>query len=671
MTTHNCKSNQNNLSNDSSQKIVNYVPVERPFFDKDQEIQFPNLNMKDLYLKKEEIHKILYDKEKVISIRRIPDIKMEDLFYLTLLINENLVLINYVYPLEYIKIINNYLKDEKQIIIKIVYCKIIFVLIRNYKDIKEEEEKEELNKIQKDAENIIKDLEEKYNDIIKDIKKKPIDKFYSEIINFIIEYKIDKAENISKIFQDLDLERIDLPEKMIEEITKKLKDNYKLKNIKNLLDNNIVNYYYALLKYVYKNTLFLQIPFFLESRNIIKDFLNSKNKNILQGLSSLDDSYKNKIKFITKKLADIEIFDENRNNNKAKKNNTFDDDYNKKDNSNLSYDNKNDNNMSLLNILNDNNWNFNDNRKTNINITEKKGENSFLNSFNLSIQNKYIEKSENISYLNIGEKSVIKSSQEFPKEDEGPNKIEKIEDYNVFITLKAKFNKNDGFQNDFKYIEIKRVNQKFQISRTNGYKIMMGVIAFIKEDFNENEFPKIAGKIIERLNDNNYDKEECKTILEISTMNNIISLEEYKLFAGKIMYGKENIIFDDENDNNATNNRKNGIFIAFNSNKKIYYFPFKNNLEINYICPIYNVPLNYKKDKKSETNLFLTVGFEEGKQKTRLFRMDININKKFKIVGKDVPLDIIEKIRSIRQLENGEIVISFKNKINLYSRPNL
>ena len=105
-----------------------------------QEIQIisniDNLNyIKFFYFNKFKTHKILYDNEELITINYKNDINSEFYlyFYLSLLIEEDNIVVNYKYSYKLIININEIQKREKdKIIKKTILAKIIIDLISNY-----------------------------------------------------------------------------------------------------------------------------------------------------------------------------------------------------------------------------------------------------------------------------------------------------------------------------------------------------------------------------------------------------------------------------------------------------------------------------------------------------------------------------------------------------------
>ena len=167
--------------------------------------------------------------------------------------------------------------------------KIIIDLIYNYKRLDEctEEDKEELEKIKTDNNEIIKKNLNIFNNIglnlnEKDINNNKIDKLYLiDIINVLITER--NFENFENLIKDLELEKITIRKTMFEEIKKilnKNEDYYKISNINHLFDEKKINFYYILLKYILKNSLYIyHITLLSESAKKIKSLILTHKKN--------------------------------------------------------------------------------------------------------------------------------------------------------------------------------------------------------------------------------------------------------------------------------------------------------------------------------------------------------------------------------------------------------
>ena len=280
---------------------------------------------KFIYFNKMKIHQILYESEELIKINENV-IKLKELFYLSLLINENSNIINYIYSLQYIIIINNYQKNNNNIILKnILFAKIIIELIFNYRQADDYEENneieiEKLNKIEKDNKmiiadniNILQQLDINLNE--KDFYSIKIDEMYMVIITSIIKNnKFDNSEYIDNIFEQLELEYINITKTMFEQLLMELNMNnvyineYMITTVGDLTNIKKINFYYFLLKYVLKDPFYIyNIPFFLRTKIIFLNILKN-NTNDLLTLKIGDELLNSKIEFIFKSILDSEYY---------------------------------------------------------------------------------------------------------------------------------------------------------------------------------------------------------------------------------------------------------------------------------------------------------------------------------------------------------------------------
>lgn len=191
-----------------------------------------------------------------------------------------------------------------------------------------------------------------------------------------------------------------------------------------------------------------------------------------------------------------------------------------------------------------------------------------------------------------------------------------------------------------------------------GYEINKEIIAFIENKYEKEKINKIYKHII---NNKRY-----KKIFEISSLENIISLQTKKEAENLIYICPVKIIFD----SHKIEFGKNGLFaFSQNLNNSLY---ITNDFEINNICPIAYVR-NYS---LYETNYFFVAGFKKGKQLVSLYRIINNDNQVTINFNSDIPLDIKEKIIGkiidIKQFrKTGRLLISCSNKYYYYSPPDL
>ena len=257
--------------------------------------------MKFLYFNRKQINTITYNEEEVIQINSkiIKNIYI-DYFYLTLLIEDNIDIVNYKYTLEFIKEINELIKgNNNDYLRELMMSKIILVLIRNYKgtdeyDENNESEIDELKKLNlvniESNINKLKDL----NLNKEAIQNKKIEEIYIGIIMNLIETnKIDDINYTNNIMKQLDLENINITKAMYDGLKRVLKsdNNYMKKyiifNKKDLYNDDIINFYYILFKYILKKPIYIyQIQFLNEIRKtiltIIKNDIGKDNNEKLE-----------------------------------------------------------------------------------------------------------------------------------------------------------------------------------------------------------------------------------------------------------------------------------------------------------------------------------------------------------------------------------------------------
>ena len=267
------------------------------------------------YFLRNKVHDISYKKDEIIKVNE-KNINLSSYFYLALLINENNDFIDYEFSLTFIENINELRKKiENDTYKKKLLSKIIISLIYNYKgnnEYNKEKEKELLDNIENENNEIIKD-DKLYK------KEKKIDEIYSDIIiNLIKENKIDDYENTYNIINQLDLENINITKTMFDELSEALNINedyikkYIIKEIKDLDNDTIINFYYILFKYILKNSIYIyHIPFLSEIRkNVLKFFKQDTSLNNLLKLYKKisDKNNKEKIEYIIKKITDTDYY---------------------------------------------------------------------------------------------------------------------------------------------------------------------------------------------------------------------------------------------------------------------------------------------------------------------------------------------------------------------------
>ena len=244
-----------------------------------------------LYLNRFKAHKILYDNEKIIEIKNENVDSFTFYIYLSLLIEEDIIIVNYSYSANFIYKLNreqSKLKNEK--IKKIIIAQIIKDLIIKYENNDDAEKNIEIEinldnimnfnkKIIKDNINEFKLFKLTENDIL----SKNIDEIYSLIIKYLIENKkLINSDFTLNIFTQIDINSIYLTTAMFDTLSiilDKEKEYLKeciIKDYDDLFNNKIINFYFLLFRYVIKDDYYIyQIPFLLEQRNKIKTLIKA------------------------------------------------------------------------------------------------------------------------------------------------------------------------------------------------------------------------------------------------------------------------------------------------------------------------------------------------------------------------------------------------------------
>ena len=266
--------------------------------------KYPNESKKLFNFAKKIIHKLFYANDFVFELEKNDlyqknqknyEIDLSELFYLELLIKDEPEIINYKYNIDYINEINNKLfnNSKEEDLRDLIGAKIIIDLINNYQnDDNNESEEENGDKLQ--------DLKEKNKDIIKkildqndiaknleyennkkytydDILEKNVEEIYVDIISLLI--KNNYFSDFSKtknLLEELNFKSIILTKVMVEKIIEILDENNKYLanyeiNEKNQFNEENINFYFLLIKYILKNSFFIyNIPFLKQNcSNII------------------------------------------------------------------------------------------------------------------------------------------------------------------------------------------------------------------------------------------------------------------------------------------------------------------------------------------------------------------------------------------------------------------
>jgi len=307
----------------SSQEILYFLyfnmnNIERALYNIDSIIYFDFDDESNNFFLKINEEKIEIEKKNEIDL----------LFYISLLIKYNKNLVNFSYSFALIKKINSINKnfDSNTIYKKMLISKIILELIKFYKsnqifeEKNDEEENENLNKIEKENNNIIEKYINYFGNIDlkltqKNLYLKDIDLIYSEIINILL-----KSKNYDyDLIEQLDLENINITKTMFNDIFKTLSSNksfineYILSDFDDLFDYKKIDFYYILFKYILKNPIYIYYIDFLneERKTIIKIIHLDQNqlKNLLNNDNqTIDNNFKDKIIYIIKFFTNSDYY---------------------------------------------------------------------------------------------------------------------------------------------------------------------------------------------------------------------------------------------------------------------------------------------------------------------------------------------------------------------------
>ena len=289
---------------------------------------------KFIYFNRTKINSILYDSEEMIHLNST-DIKndISNYFYLALLLESDQTVVNYEYSFDIIKNIDKQLKNKENkdnnIFKQMVTSKLLIDLIENYRRLEQEDEqyKEQLDTIEKQAIKINEECIKKLGLEEKKIKtNNKIDQIYAEIINKIIQ-KVQIEKDLNTVEQ-MDLSNINITKNIFDKLTntldiiknKDINEKYIIKDIKDLTNEETINFYYILFKYILKSSRYIyQIPLILESRKAILKMINS-SKDFLNDLDNINN--KDKLKYILNFITDSKFYHNKYDIRKNEKNNT-------------------------------------------------------------------------------------------------------------------------------------------------------------------------------------------------------------------------------------------------------------------------------------------------------------------------------------------------------------
>ena len=302
------------ISNDPFVKLVsNFEEIEQILkIDKFEIINY-------LYFSRKKIHNILYDDENEIQINYAEKNSTSYYFYLSLLIAENLEIVNYKYSFDFVKkvfdkekSINNNHKYELA-----VMSKMLCVLINNFKGVfdfidDDEKNEEELKKIDEENNEILANNKTIFNEInlnFDETNLNSIEEIYIQIIIHLIKLKkFEDFEYTYNIIKQLDLENIAITKYMFDKLSKIFDEkaeyinDYKITKKEDLFNEKKINFFYILLKYILKSPFYIfQISLLYKLKKFVMELLRSNQ-------ISKKEIKSNKLQYLLWVLMDSEYY---------------------------------------------------------------------------------------------------------------------------------------------------------------------------------------------------------------------------------------------------------------------------------------------------------------------------------------------------------------------------
>ena len=246
-----------------------------------------------LYLNRKKIHTILYDVNKNIFITKEMMKNLTDFIYLYLLINET-ELINYKYNFDIVEKADKMEKEAKYGITKIILCKIIKTLIKNYKESEdvdgyEDEKWTKLDNYYKDEIKANKDGLKDYRmdidlDKLYDEDKPGIEVIYSNIIKKLItQDKLNLSNETLDFLEELKIKDLRLTPIIVNGLLKVFDEEkntceYKIENFRDLENKKKLIFYQMLFEYILKDSIYIDyIPFLTKTRQSIIEIIRKNN----------------------------------------------------------------------------------------------------------------------------------------------------------------------------------------------------------------------------------------------------------------------------------------------------------------------------------------------------------------------------------------------------------
>ena len=658
-----------------------------------------------LYFNMDNIERILYNVDKIIYFDfdnennnfflKINQEKIEIekkneivfLFYMSLLIKYNINIVNFSYSIGFINKINSINKniDINTKYKKILISKIILELINFYKsnqlfeEKNSEEEKKNLNEIEKENIEVIQKDINYFGDIglkinQKELKLKGIDLIYAEIMNRLLKSK-DFNDLTYKIIEQLDLENINITKSIFNEIFKTLSSNenlinqYRLNTFGDLFDSKKIDFYYILFKYILKNPIYIYyIDFLNETRKTIIEIIHSEQNQIKNSSNNnnkkIDNNFKDKIAYIIKYFTNSYYYMKYINLNGS---NIL--------NSKLS-DDKETNKSSF--ILSENPEKEKSNREGS--NKDQSSQQTFIEDSRLSDDNtiKKVFNGEGGRSINSNMDSVKETSMKSETKKVFIDRVENVllgSTFNLTINNKEiRYGKMVSDKEVISYDELVKPfpdnpEIRFDDEKDKNYKKLISYLKKIKELFNKNK-PKEQIDLEIKIN--------LKQDLQNSDENNKIINSEYSLEKGSFIEVKncqdKNILNDDNYEGFITflkeiNNSlqissihkiSNVNGTSTNKNVKEYIEKLKELSKYHFICFIKVIGKHKdiaEKIRELKDGSFISGGSNE------IIKYDMDLEKK-------ESLSELKNYYTFFINKNNEVIISQKNKFTFFNKIN-
>lgn len=274
---------------------------------------------------KRKTHFILYVNDEIIEIKDRPKNDLSFDYYLTLLIEDEPNLINYIFQINYVNNFSKLKKAKDGKYFNIIKSIIIIKYINNYKNSELENENIDYDAepaIKEESENCIKNNIETIKEIFPnskgdDIYEMSIEEIYTDIIIFIIKNKkLSDYEFCYDIVEQIDLEVIDLQfmesERKFNKISEVLDPkndfikSYIIKNFEDIKDENRINFYFILLKYFLKSSIYIyHIPLLFQAHQKIIEFIKIED---FSSITFENQSIKERFEYIIKAYSDLDYY---------------------------------------------------------------------------------------------------------------------------------------------------------------------------------------------------------------------------------------------------------------------------------------------------------------------------------------------------------------------------